>query len=230
MVKIPKSLKSLEVDIDSLNIDPDNARRRDDEAIEQLMSSLTRFGQRRPLVVRKDGMMVEAGNGRLEAARRLGWKKIAAVVTEDDAATAAAYALADNKTADMGTWDSATLANQLDDLFEKGPSAILGIGFNDDDLTRLLNDASDVSILDMSAPQAVYADGTTDEDHEPASTDYDGSSEPDAPESNVRMLQLFYDEEQHDRFMGAVIALSAVYETANTTETTLTAVLEEAAK
>lgn len=223
---IPKSLKALELDIASLNIDPANARRRDDEAIEQLMSSLTRFGQRRPLVVRRDGMTVEAGNGRLEAARRLGWTRIAAVVTDDDAATAAAYSLADNKTGDLASWDNATLASQLDALFDEGPSAVLGIGFNDDDLSRLLADADDVSILDMSAPQAVYADGTTDEDHEDEPQATGTGDEP--TDSNVRMIQLFYDEDEYDRFMGAVIALSAVYDTANTTETTLTAVIDEA--
>lgn len=229
--KIPASMKSLEVDIETLNIDPHNARRRDDIAIEQIMHSLKRFGQRRPLVVRRDGMTVEAGNGRLEAARRLGWKKIAAVITDDDATTAAAYALADNKTADMASWDNKQLAQQLDDLFNTGPDAILGIGFDDDDLARLLVDASETSILDIAPPQAAYADGSTDEDYlEERSETFDSEPAAEPIESNVRMVQLFYDEEQAERFTGAAIALSQVYETTNTTETALQAVLMEAEK
>jgi hypothetical protein len=51
----------------------------------------------KPLVVQKQGMIVRKDNGRLMAAKRLGWERIAAL-DEDDVA-AAARAIADNRAA-----------------------------------------------------------------------------------------------------------------------------------
>jgi hypothetical protein len=222
--KIPKGMKDMSVDIDSITVDPDNARHRDEDAIVALMSSLKRFGQRRPVVVRAEDRVVMAGNGRLVAARRLGWKRIAAVITDDDPATAAAYAIADNRSADLASWDNEALQRQLETL--SGEGSLEGVGFTDEDLARLMADASDVSFIDAD-PDATYADGSRDEDMldpEPT-TDIDD----DGPlESNVRMVQIFLSPEEYDRFTGAVLALGVVFDTTNTTETVLAAVLREA--
>jgi hypothetical protein len=54
------------------------------------------FGQRKVIAVAKQGMIVMAGNGTLEAAKALGWSKIAAAVDDDlNQAQLAAYGLAD---------------------------------------------------------------------------------------------------------------------------------------
>lgn len=110
--RIAKSLESLVVDIDSLIPDPDNARlhpERNSIAIEQ---SLNEYGQLKPIVVRKETNTVVAGNGTLEAAKALGWTKIAAVFEDMSDIDAMAYALADNRTAELARWDLETLARQ----------------------------------------------------------------------------------------------------------------------
>ena len=70
--------------------------------VHAVSKSLKRFGQRKPIVVDADGVVI-AGNHTLQAAQRLGWTHVAAVTVSDDATTAKAYALADNRTANLGT-------------------------------------------------------------------------------------------------------------------------------
>lgn len=106
--KIIDGLASLATPIDSLTGLEGNYRRHE---IEALARSLDRFGQRKPIVVRRDGAIVEAGNGTTIAARDvLGWTHIAAVFVEDDEATAIGFALADNRTHDLGSNDEHALA------------------------------------------------------------------------------------------------------------------------
>ena len=102
---IHPDLASLATPIESLHTLPGNPRRGDVEAV---MKSYRRFGQRKPIVALADGTVI-AGNHQLEAARRLGWDSIAVVRTDDDEMSAAAFALADNRTSDLGTYDRADL-------------------------------------------------------------------------------------------------------------------------
>lgn len=76
---INESLWPLVVPIASLKPDPSNARKHGDRNLETIAASLNRFGQRSPIVVQREGMVVRDGNGRLAAAKSLGWQSIAAV-------------------------------------------------------------------------------------------------------------------------------------------------------
>lgn len=111
--KIIEKLQHLAVPIEALVPDPANPRQHPERNIEAIKASLLRFGQRQPLVVQKEGMIVRAGNGRLEAAKALGWTEIAAVVIEEDDITATAYAIADNRTSDLADWDHVALSDLL---------------------------------------------------------------------------------------------------------------------
>ena len=104
------------VKIESLTLDPNNARKHSKRNLDAIASSLDKFGQRKPIVVH-NGVVI-AGNGTLEAARTLGWTEIGISRCPDDwdADTAKAYALADNRSAELAEWDDLVLANQLLDL------------------------------------------------------------------------------------------------------------------
>ena len=128
---INEDLKDFEIEIDSLVFDPANARTHDEKNIEAIKGSLARFGQRSPIVVQKEGRIVRAGNGRLAAAKQLGWTKIAALVVDDDEVTATAYAIADNRTGELAQWDRAALGSLLSTLDED-----LKIGWDDLDLAQ----------------------------------------------------------------------------------------------
>lgn len=102
------------VKISSLAFDPNNARKHDEKNIKAIEGSLKLFGQRKPIVVTSNNVVV-AGNGTLEAAKSLGWNEIAVVRTPEDwtAEQLKAYALADNRTAELAEWDIEVLKDQL---------------------------------------------------------------------------------------------------------------------
>lgn len=101
--------------IDTLTHDPRNSRLHDDRNLESIRNSLERFGQQKPIVVDKDGVVV-AGNGTLTAAAELGWTEISCVRTGLGNQEAVAYAIADNRTSDLADWDLEQLQTSLDSL------------------------------------------------------------------------------------------------------------------
>ena len=108
----------MKISITDLSLDPKNARKHSARNLEAIAASLLKFGQRKPLVVHCG--VVLAGNGTLEAARSLGWTEIeVSEVPQDwDMDTAKAYALADNRTAELAEWDESELAKQLLELVD----------------------------------------------------------------------------------------------------------------
>jgi len=67
------SLEIKKLLVSSLSNDPANARKHNDRNIEAIIASLRRFGQQKPIVIDSTGV-VRAGNGMLEAAKRIGWE------------------------------------------------------------------------------------------------------------------------------------------------------------
>lgn len=115
---ITPDLRPLAVAVSSLTPDPRNARLHDERNLEATMTSLTLYGQRKPIVVNKRDQVIEAGNGTLACARQLGWTHIAAVFVDDDPTMATGYAVADNRTAELAEWDDDQLAELLQELSE----------------------------------------------------------------------------------------------------------------
>ena len=107
--------------ISSLSLDPSNARKHDAKNLASIAGSLKLFGQRKPIVVSGANVVV-AGNGTLEAAKSLGWSEISVVRIPNDwtAEQVKAYALADNRTAELAEWDAKVLADQLIELDAEG--------------------------------------------------------------------------------------------------------------
>ena len=114
-------MKLENVKIADLTPDPNNARTHDDTNLKAIQGSLTQFGQRKPIVISQDNVIV-AGNGTVEAAKRLGWTEIEAVrVPADwDADRIKAFALADNRTAELAGWNPQVMSAQLLELAEAG--------------------------------------------------------------------------------------------------------------
>ena len=107
--------------IKDLTPDPQNAREHDDKNLKAIQGSLKQFGQRKPIVITEAGVIV-AGNGTVEAAKRLGWLKIDAVKVPGDwtPEQIKAFALADNRTAELAAWSPEILAAQLVELEASG--------------------------------------------------------------------------------------------------------------
>jgi site-specific DNA-methyltransferase (adenine-specific) len=127
--------------IDDLDLDPRNARKHDAKNLKAIADSLEQFGQRKPIVVW--GRTVVAGNGTMAAARSLGWKEISIARVPDDwsADQVKAYALADNRSAELAEWDEQVLAAQLLELTEaEFDVELLGFELPVDELAEVVED------------------------------------------------------------------------------------------
>jgi hypothetical protein len=123
----------MKIAISELKLDPDNVRSHNQRNIEAIKRSLARFGQQKPIVVDRRGVVV-AGNGTLLAAQALGWSEIDALCTELEADEARAYAIADNRLTDLSDFDpnklSAAISDFTDDL-------LAAIGFDGAELEEM---------------------------------------------------------------------------------------------
>lgn len=129
------------VDIDSLSPDRHNARLHDEGNLAAIRSSLSRFGQQKPIVVDQQGVIL-AGNGTWRAARSLGWRQILIARTTLDRHEAAAFALADNRTAELARWDHNQLARTLDELSATRDERLQqATGFDEHRIEQILDQA-----------------------------------------------------------------------------------------
>lgn len=114
-----KPMKIELVQVSDLSLDTNNARKHNVKNLRALKNSLDKFGQQKPIVITSDKTVI-AGNGTLMAARELGWSEIQVVRVPASwsAEDVKAFALADNRTAELAEWDEAVLAQQLLELDE----------------------------------------------------------------------------------------------------------------
>ena len=162
-------VKSIEVK--SVKQDPKNARQHGERNVEAIKKSLQRFGQQKPIVLSSDGIAV-AGNGTVQAAIELGWEKIDAVYTTLTGQEAAAFAIADNRTAELANWDDEELAGQLgvmeDDLLESAGftqdemiAAIAAFDGSPDEI--VINDDSDYTMREHAAIKQIILTFTAEQ-------------------------------------------------------------------
>jgi ParB-like chromosome segregation protein Spo0J len=120
-----------------LKVDPENARKHPDRQINLLARAIRDNGFLIPLVVDGEGMVI-AGHGRLLAARQLEIDKVPVVVADHlSAEQRRRFQIADNKLAELSSWDRKTLADQVREIRDLGYDATL-IGFTPADLSGLL--------------------------------------------------------------------------------------------
>lgn len=145
------------VSLDALVPDPLNARVRDERASVALSKSVEAFGLGRSVVVDSGGV-VRAGNGTLEAARAAGVREVVIVETDGtqlvavkrpdwSEAQAVAYAIADNRTGDLSSFDPKRLSETMGTLVEhateeSGAALIAACGFDDLMLASILSAAA----------------------------------------------------------------------------------------
>lgn len=191
---IVEPLRALAVPVVDLALDDENARTHDQRNLEAISASLRKFGQRKPIVILDDGKII-AGNGTYVAARALGWPVIAAVRVKDDPTTARAYALADNRTAELAEWNRQQLAITIDALMSEDYDPV-DIGFSEDDVAALQH------YLDRDVTPSAEVQDTLSNN---AKTDPVGEIKKHL-ENDLRYVQLFYPQVVHDEVMGILRA------------------------
>ena len=124
------------VPLDTLELDPQNARTHGDRNLRSIEESLTRFGQAEPLVVNAKSRRVIGGNGRVVAMRKLGWRECDVVELDLTEQEARALGVALNRTAELAAWDLRALGTLLDQL--RAEQALAGVGFDESELEEIL--------------------------------------------------------------------------------------------
>ena len=130
-------MKAELVPIDSISLDPANLRRHPTRNLAAIVDSLKRFGQQRPILVDAAGI-VRAGNGTLMAAKQLGYKEIEIIRSELKGSEATAYAIADNRTAELAEWETDALAQTLSALQMEDEELFEATGFDAKELDAMV--------------------------------------------------------------------------------------------
>ncbi len=112
------------IPIARLTAHPDNYRMHPEAQITALVASLTRFGQGRSIVC-QDGpehLLIVAGHGVVEAARRLDWQELRADILPADwtPAQVKGYLIADNALSEQAEDDTDVLARLLQEQQNAG--------------------------------------------------------------------------------------------------------------
>ena len=133
---IEPSLRPLAVPIDGLAPNPRQVNTHDERSISAIAGSLRRHGQKKNLVVNRDGEVI-AGWGTVLAARSLGWTHIAVTTSDEDEQGLDGFALEDNRTAQLAHFDDSALMVELQRLGSLGVEAV-DLGWNEAELATLV--------------------------------------------------------------------------------------------
>src|SRR5438270_5577962 len=104
------------VPVEQLRPDPRNPRLHSERQLKQIARSIDTFGFNVPVLADREGNLL-AGHGRVEAARRLGFREIPVIWLEHlTPEQARAFSIADNRLAETSSWDDRLLGEVLRDL------------------------------------------------------------------------------------------------------------------
>lgn len=107
------------IPVSALRLNVRNARRHGAKQIEALKAIIERVGFVQPILIDETSTII-AGHGRLEAAKQLGYRELPTIrISHLSPDEIRALALADNRIAELATWDEAVLAVEFKELIER---------------------------------------------------------------------------------------------------------------
>ena len=192
-----------------LTQDENNARSHDEIGVDVLLKSLQTFGQQKPVVIDKENKII-AGHATVRASIKLGMDEVDCVVTELEEQDKIAYGIADNRCADLASWNDAVLKDIGRSLPE---DLLMATGFNRIDWERMTKESGlelDIDIED-------------DENQE------GGKEENEIPENYVRQIVLRCTKKQFNE-MNKLIKEASVLAKSNSKEDTIMYALREGNK
>lgn len=135
---------------DPLELVPyENNPRVNDYAVKKVLESIKEFGFRNPILVDAD-MVIIAGHTRREASILAGLEKVPYIVADDlTPEQVKAYRIADNKLAELSSWDEETLKEELWGLQEVDfPLEVMG--FTEMDLKDLFTEEDEEPVKEKT--------------------------------------------------------------------------------
>ena len=141
-------MKIERINVAELSLDPSNVRKHDRKNLDAIKASLRKFGQQKPIVVDAKGIVL-AGNGTLTAAKELGWTEIEITRTTLQGVEATAFAIADNRSAELAEWDDDGLAKVLELLKVEDADLFAATGYDAEEVDKMSN----AEVIEDEAPE-----------------------------------------------------------------------------
>ncbi|MBV6486863.1 MAG: hypothetical protein GHHEDOFH_00800 [Pseudorhodoplanes sp.] len=141
--------------LDQIVKNEDNARQHNSKQIEKLTQSIRIFGFLVPVIV-DDGNLLLCGHARAEAAQQAGIVTVPAIrVSHLNELQKRAFMIADNRLAELASWDEALLKNELQFLSECDIDFdFSAIGFETPELDFILNGSAPGDVEEDRLPEA----------------------------------------------------------------------------
>lgn len=131
-----------------------NPKLHSEDQINRIVKSIKEFGFTNPVLALKENKMVIAGHARLKAARQMNLAEVPVILLDMPYEKAITYVIADNKLAELATWDNTMLLPLLEDIKLAGIDVEL-TGFSAADISIL--NKKEVQEDDFDAQKAVDA-------------------------------------------------------------------------
>ena len=133
----------------------ENNPRHNDDAVDYVAESIKEFGFKVPIIIDK-GNVIVAGHTRYKAAKKLGINEVPCLVADDlTDEQIKAFRLADNKVAEIATWDFEKLELELSTL--EMDMELFGFeSYEDDEPQEVVEDDYEVEVPEE--PKAKYGD------------------------------------------------------------------------
>ena len=170
--------------------------------IDKVASSIKEFGFQQPIVVDEENIII-VGHTRFEAAKKLGLEKVPVTIAKLSKNQAKAYRIADNRLNQDASWDTKLLNLEFNDL--------IGDNYNLDHL-GFTNDELDNLFL---------------KDEKESEEELNPDDFPDEEISDVKMVQLFFNKENDEKFREAIDKIYKKHNIDNISDAVLRAVLNE---
>lgn len=180
---------------------------RKNKDIDKIASSILEFGFQQPIVIDKNNVII-VGHSRYEASKKLGLNKVPVLKADLSEAQSKAYRIADNKLNELSDWDNELLSLELKELDSLDYDKDI-LGFNENDYNFIFKEIEPV--------------------FQPANDQIQNIDigEIKAPNSQVRMVQLFLDSSTEPKLKEMIDHLKNIYKIDNLTDTVYKAVENE---
>jgi len=172
--------------------------------VDKVASSIKEFGFQQPIVIDKNNTII-VGHTRFEAAKKLGLKEVPVQVADLTETQAKAYRIADNRLNEDASWDTKLLNLEFNDLLSKEYNLDL-LGFTNDEVDNLFLKTDEESDKEINENIDLAEENLSD----------------------VKMIQLFFNQENEAKFREAVDKISKANNINNISDAVLRSVLNEA--
>lgn len=120
-----------------------NNPRNNEKAVDAVAESIKQFGFRNPIIVDPE-LVIISGHTRRLAAMKLGLKTVPVYIDADmTEQQKKAFRLADNRVAELATWDKELLKNEIADIIDVNLS---DFGFDLDELKEIQRESLGISV------------------------------------------------------------------------------------